>query len=78
MTTLELEPVPTELPKALMDDLAEDFSEILLSDPIRELELESEYNSTSTHTWTEPRELAPEPSFGLDFLFRLRNIGAAF
>ena len=48
--TPEPKPAPTVLRQALIDDLAENFDEISLSDPIRELELESEYNSTSTHT----------------------------
>ena len=76
--TLELKPAPMTLPQAPMDDLAKDFSEISLSDPIRELELESEYNSTSTHLWTEPCELAPKPLFGLNFPFGLHNTGATF
>ena len=81
--TLELKPTSTTLPQASMDDLAENFGEISLSDPIRELESESEYNSTSTQAWIEPRELAPESSscpvyLPQPLLFGHRSTGAPY
>ena len=70
------------LPEASTDQLAENFGEILLSDPIRELEPEFESNPTPPHTWSEPCELAPEPALGSEFYapplpFGLRNASAA-
>ena len=71
------------LPEASTDQLAENFGEISLSDPIRELKPKFESNPTPPRTWSEPRELAPEPALGSEFYaptlpFGLRNAGAVY
>ena len=68
--TSEKKPAPATLTQASLEDLTENFSEVSLSHPIKEHEPESEYFSTSTHTWFDPRELAPEPSCDSNFLYQ--------
>ncbi|CAN6330357.1 unnamed protein product [Urochloa humidicola] len=68
--------------QAATDDLAENFDEISLSDPIREPELKTHYNSALTQAWIELFESTPN-SHGPIHLpppmpFGLRSASAAY
>jgi hypothetical protein len=81
--TPEKKPAFTMLLASPVEDLAENFGKILVSDPLMGHKVESEYYSGSTSSWVKPRELAPEPSCGSAstpqrLLFELRNTGAAY
>jgi hypothetical protein len=81
--TPEKKHASTKLSPSSVEDLVENFGEISLSGIVRGHELEYEYYSGSTSTWSNPRKLAPEPSCESDFppqhlLFRLHNASVAY
>ena len=71
------------LTQASMENLVENFGEISISDPFRDLESESEYNSTSPPIQTESLSPATQFALSLDclpppFLFGHHHVSAAY